>query len=217
MTVRRALLVGLIVAWLLPAAAAHADRDLQLWLEASVSRKLGRFTAGVEQGLRFGDDVSRLEAFLPAASLAYRPHKAIRLGVGYRFEYERNRRGEMVMRHRLHAEARPRLDLGPVRLTYRLRFQEQLRYLDDVRHAVRNRLAAELKGRKPWTPAVSAETFHRLGGGEPVHLRKIRLVAGVGYQLGAQELMLFYAHERAQADPRDPVLHILGLGFEREL
>jgi hypothetical protein len=205
----------------LGAAPARADSDLQLWLEAGVSRKLGRgFEASFEQGIRFGDDVSRVEAVLPDLGVSYRPHKSIRLGLGYRYEYERNRSGEMVARHRPHVEVRPRYEVWRLQLTYRLRYQLQIRSAEEFRHTVRNRLAVELKLKKPlkaWRPGISAEAFHRLDDGDPVHLHKLRLIAGVTYKLGKQDLEFFYASEVAQYDARDPVLHILGLGFDREL
>jgi hypothetical protein len=48
-------------------------------------------------------------------------------------------------------------------------------------------------------------------------LHKLRLTAGVGYELGDHQVELFYRVEIPQDDPTDPVLHILGLGYEYEL
>jgi hypothetical protein len=220
MTVRRATGPWLVAALVLAAAPARAETDLQTWFEAGLGRRLGkRVDLSFEQHLRFDQDVSRLQAVMPELGLAYRLHKLVRFGLGYRFIYERDKDGVLVIRHRLHAEARPRYELGPVEISYRLRYQEQIRdaTADGLRHTLRNRLQVALEKTRPWIPAVAAETFHRLGDGEAIRLRKLRLTAGVGYQLGDHEIELFYRVEILQDDPDDPIPHILGLGYEYEL
>jgi hypothetical protein len=88
---------------------------------------------------------------------------------------------------------------------------------EDLRHTLRNRLAAEYEGSKPIVPAVSVESFHRLGDGDTIHLRKIRLTAGASYDFGDHEVELFYRVELAQYDPLDPTPHIIGMGYRFEL
>lgn len=137
----------------------------------------------------------------------------------YRFLYERDKDGVLVIRHRFHAEARPRYQLGPVEVSYRIRYQEQIRgsIAEGLRHTLRNRLQVALESTRPWTPAIAAETFHRLGDGEAIRWQKLRLTAGVGYELGDHQVELFYRVEIPQSDPTDPVSHILGLGYEYAL
>jgi hypothetical protein len=220
MTMHRSIAPWLGAALLLAASPVRAETDLQTWLEAGVGRRLAkRVDLSFEGHLRFDQDVSRLQAVMPELGLSYRLHKALRLGLGYRFIYERDKNGVMAIRHRLQAEARPRFELGPVEVSYRLRYQGQIRdaIADGLRHTLRNRLQVALGALRPWTPAIAAETFHRLGDGEGIRLRKLRLTAGVGYQLGDHEIGLFYRVEILQEDPRDPIPHILGLAYEYEL
>lgn len=217
---RHAMGPWMVAALLLAAAPTRADADLQTWFEVGVSRQLHkRVDLSFEQHLRFDQDASRLQAVMPELALSYRLHKLVRFGLGYRFLYERDKDGVLVIRHRFHAEARPRYQLGPVEVSYRVRYQEQLRgpIADGLRHTLRNRLQVALETTRPWTPAVAAETFHRLGDREAIRFHKLRLTAGVGYELGDHQVELFYRVEIPQDDPTDPVLHILGLAYEYEL
>jgi hypothetical protein len=218
MSARATLAFAAAAATLLGPAAARAEGDLQLWLEAGVAKKLDkRFAVGFEQHLRFDQDVSRLQAVMPEVSASYRAADPLRFAIAYRLLYERDGDGALVVRHRGHVEARVRHDVGPVELTYRLRFQEEIRPGDDPRHTLRNRLSIQLEETKPWLPTIAAETFHRLGDEEAIELRKLRLTAAVVRTFGDHEAQLFYQVEILQADPLDPVPHILGAGYHYDL
>jgi hypothetical protein len=200
---------------------AHAESDLQLWLEPGIAKRFDkRWELSFDQHLRFDQNLSRVQAVMPELALAYRLHKLLRVGIGYRLQYERNKDGVMVLRHRGQVEVRPRYEIGGVQLTHRLRFQEEVRgsfASDDLRHTIRNRLAIALEVTKPLVPAISAETFHRLGDGDTIHLQKIRLTAGASYELDDSEIELFYRIEVAQYDPTDPTPHIIGVGYRYTL
>ena len=205
---------------LLGAAPARAESDLQAWFEVGLGRRLHkRLDLSFEGHLRFDQDVSRLAAAMPELTLAFRLHKLLRLGLGYRFIYERDNDGVLVIRHLPFVQARARYELGPVELTYRLRYQVQIRgsISDELRHTVRNRLQVALKETKPWIPEIAAELFHRLGDGEAIRLQKLRLTAGVGYGFDDHQIELFYRVEILQNDPDDPTPHIIGLAYEYEL
>jgi hypothetical protein len=199
------------------AVPSGADADVQLWTEAGLDKKLGKkLEIDFEQHLRFDQDVSRVAAVMPEVGISYQLQAWLSLGAGYRLAYERRRRGDMEIRHRLHVEAQPRVDAGPFRLRYRLRFQERIRDAE-LRHSLRNRLSADWRVARPWVPRASVELFHRLGDGDTIVHRKVRLSAGVKYELGKGSLAAFYILELTRDDPDEPNLHALSLGFHREL
>ncbi len=199
------------------AATAHAESDVQLWFEAGLTKRVTRrIDVSLDQMLRFDQDVSRVEAVMPEAAATYRFHRMFRMSVGYRFIYGRDGDGEMVLRNRAFIDARLRHDVGPVQLTYRLRFQEEVRGSfspEDLRHTLRNKLEGTLKLRKRWDASLSGETFHRLGDGDAVHLRRIRLLAGISYDRKKHTTTVFYGIEVAQVDPTAPTPHIIGVDY----
>lgn len=219
---RRAIgLLGLL--GLVLAGEARAESDVQLWTKAGVSGEVAEdVDFGVDLHLRFDENVSRVESLMPDAEIQYALQKWLRLGAGYRFQYMRNGDGDLVVRHRLHAEGSLRLDLDDVRLEYRLRFQEQIRPSsnDTTRQSLRNRAKASYRGVDRWTPAATAELFHALGDGDTIHLDKYRLTAGIAYERKKWEVGVFYGLEVPVNVPIDEIeatLHIIGVGYTREL
>jgi hypothetical protein len=206
--------VVIVIALLLfTARSARAEDELQLWLEAGVAKELNkRFEVSFDQHLRFDQDISRAQSIMPEAGISMRVRKFLRLSLGYRLMYERNKLRQFEVRHRGFGDVRPRLKLGAIELNYRLRYQVEARPANDPRHTVRNRIAVELSRTAPWVPAISAESFHRLDDG-PVRLSKIRLTAGISYKFFNQEIELAYKVEVAQEDPTDPTPHVIGVGY----
>ena len=209
----RALLVVALVA-----AEAHAEG--QLWTEVGVRRDLGdRVTVTFDQHLRFDDGPSRVGSVMPELGVAVRLASFLRLAAGYRFEYERDGDGDMVVRHRVHLAARSRLDVSWLRLEHRLQLQDSIRpsSRDVHRHQMRNRGELIVRRWRPFTGAVAAELFHALDDGDAIHLDKTWLTVTAGYGRGKNDLEVFYRIELPHADPDDPTLHIVGIGYHREL
>jgi hypothetical protein len=195
----------------LTAQPAGAAAETQIWTEAGVDAELGaRVSVSFEQHLRFDQDLSRVAAVMPEAGIDYRPLDWLQLGAGYRLAYERRRRGDMELRHRLHLQTQVRGDAGAFRIRYRLRLQERIRS-EDLRHVVRNRLRVDYRGARPWTPLAAAELFHRLADEDPFMLRKLRLTAGLRRDLGEARVGLYYHVEIPYDEPRDPFFHIFGI------
>lgn len=214
----RILIAAALVTPLLWAPDARAQSDAQVWTGAGVSADLGKRTdIAFSAELRFDQQISRLAGILPAVSIDRELTRWFQLGAGYRFEYERNGDGEMVIRHRVVADADVDVEAGRLDLGYRLRFQEQIRAGGELRHSVRNRLGFDVRKLKPFVPGASVEVFHELGGGDPGSLKKVRVTLGTEYDFGKQELGLFYRFEVPQDDPMDPVLHILVLELASSL
>ncbi len=203
---------------LLAAGPAHAD--VELWTELGVKHDLGRRLAVTfDQQLRFDADVSRVGAVMPELGVRVRLARWLRAGAGYRFEYERDGGGDLVVRHRLEVHARARMNLGRLRLELDARLQEQLRpgARDERRHVLRDRLAASWRRTRPWIPMASVALFHRLGDGDAAQLDKAWLTIGGAHDRGAREIELFYRLERPIRDPGDPTLHIFGAALHTDL
>lgn len=216
---RVSLLLLCALAVLAPARRARAQSDSQLWLEGGVAHDVGRVTLAFDQHLRFDDGMARVGSIMPEPSVSLRLERWLRLGVGYRLQYERNRDGVFETRHRLQLFARARTDLGKVRLEYRLQLQEQVRPDDNqlYRHSLRNRVTLSYRGQPRWTPSAELELHHDLDNGDAIHLDKVWLTVGVERQLGRYDAELYYRAELPQARTTDPTLHILGLGFHADL
>lgn len=202
------------------AVAGEARADVQLWTKAGVGHDLTD-DVGVlgDLHLRFDEDVSRFQSLMPEVELRYGPAKWLRLGAGYRLQYTRDGDGDLVVRHRFHGDGSLRHDLGDVRLDYRLRFQEQVRpgANDPSRHTLRNRARVSYRGVKRWTPELGGELFHAIDDGDTIHLDSYRLIVGVAYDRKDWEVGAFYGLEVPVADTTEPTIHILGLGYYREL
>ena len=206
--------IGVIAA---TGGTAHADA--QLWAEGGVSKEVSKRTeVQFTLHMRFDQDISRLTAVLPEASARYRIKKWLRVGGGYRLEYERKRNGEFVLRHRVSADVRFRYEVHPVRFDYKVMLLEQVRPSsnDQFRTVLRNRIDVTYRASKPWTPGVAAEVFHALGDLDQVAYSKLRLTVGVTYERARHAFEVFYRAE-LHADPADPTFHILGLGYNFEL
>lgn len=209
--------VALAAAVLLSAAPARAD--VQQWSELGVKRDLSKkASASLDLNIRFDDNVSRLGSFMPELGAQYQPKKWLRLGTGYRLQYERSGSGDMRARHRFFANVRPRYDIGEVRLEYRLQFQDQLRPDDDTdrwRQVLRNRLDVSYRDLDPYTPSVAIESHNVVDDG--FVLEKIWLTAGVAFSRKDLEVDVFYRAELPQNDTMDPTVHIFGLGVHHDL
>jgi len=202
---------------LLTATAARAD--VQSWNEVGVKYDITDDASfSFDQHIRFDEDVSRLGSFMPEPAFGYQVKKWLRLGIGYRLQYERDGDGDMRARHRFFANVRPRYDVGKVRFGYRLQFQDQLRPDDPDdrwRQTVRNRLEVSYREYKPWIPEAAIE-FHNTVD-QNFELEKIWITAGVAYSKKKEEFELFYRAEVPQAEPMDPTIHIIGAAFHHDL
>lgn len=214
--------LGLLVVFSTTALAAEpVAAETQLWTELGVRHALTKkVTLSFDQHIRFDADISRLGAAMPEPGLSYRLKKWFRLGVGYRYEYERNNDDELVSRHRAFAWARVRRDLGDVRVEYRLQLQEQWRPDANPvnRHTVRNRGGVSYRGLGSVVPGASVETHHILDEeGNTIHLGKLWLTAGAEWEHDKVSVDVFYRMITGQYDSSEPNGHVLGVGFHYDI
>jgi hypothetical protein len=202
-------------------AAAPAVADTQIWTELGLRHDLSKqVTLTFDQHVRFDNDVSRIGAAMPEPGISYRVTKWVRVGVGYRWEYERNKDDELVSRHRAFGWARGRRDISDVRLEYRLQLQEQWRPDANPvnRHTVRNRGDVSYQALGSIVPGASVESHHILGEeGNTIHLGKLWVTVGAEWEHDQISVDVFYRLITGQYDPSEPDGHVLGVGFHYEI
>jgi len=198
----------------LATAATPAAADNQLWAKAGVSAGLTKRTdLELSYQMRFDQDISRLSSILPEVELAHRFKSWLRIGGGYRLEYERDNNGDMVVRHRLTGDVKLRKELDPVRIDYRFRFAQQIRpdANEEYRTFLRHRFDVSYRRSDPWFPFVSFELFHALDD-----FNKYRLTFGTSYEHDRHEVEAFFRLELHE-EPDLETYNILGLGYTYRL
>jgi len=208
-----------LVACALIALVVDAHADAQLWVEGGVSVKpTKRIEIDLSPQVRFDENMSRFTAFLPELSARYRIERWLRVGAGYRLEYERDNDGVLVLRHRVAGDVRIRQEIGDVRFDNRLMLMEQFRpdTSDPYRAVIRNRVDVSYRGSPSWVPFLSAEPFFLLGDFDEFRYQKLRLTMGMDHLRKDQELEVFLRAE-LHAAANDPTFYILGLGYHYEL
>ena len=211
---KRLALLMLCGACLSRPAAATAARDTLLWTSASIRYKPHKkLKLELSQHLRLDQNLSQVERTMPELELTYRPAGWLDLGIGYRYIFERTKNGDLEPAHRYHGQLGLEHELGPVEISYRLRYQEKHEEDEfDWTARIRNKLSAQLDTDTAFTPLISAEHF--LDTVErPTETTRYRLGIGTKIKLSKpHRLTVRYLY---QADQREPLSeHILSLKYQ---
>ncbi len=216
------LLVTVIVA--LPAPAFAADETtnfVESWMEAGVGYTLP-LDLSVElcAQLKLDESISRVKSVLPQVGLGYRPTEWLKISLGYRFIYERDKYGDFDYGHRVFLDGQTSLKVAMARLKYRLRFQDEWEWSRDGelknRPTLRNMVGASFKATKWLRPAVSVEHFLAMEKLDSEPTRKWRVTAGPQFDIGQTEVELFYRLEIEHDNNLTNLAHIIGLSFFAE-
>jgi hypothetical protein len=198
--------------------ASPASAEAQLWSEAGLRYRPGKAWAlGAQQQLRFDQDLSRLGNIISDLTLAWRPKKWLRLGIGYRYEWESSKKDERrtAQRGLLQAQLKKRLAIAS--FSYRLRLQQTAKERQSgiqTTPALRHRLSVSYAPKTLVTPSLAAELYTRFVGAAPTIWHKLRLTAAAGHALDkTNEIEVFLRLQIPLADPADPVEQILGLAY----
>jgi len=169
----------------------------------------------VSQHLRFDQGLSRLHEVMPETAVAWDLTGWARVGAGYRYAQKRGKDDAFKAGHRVHVQARARLGVEPVSLSYRIRFQERIELgaRPEFKHTVRNRLSLEVGSERSFTPGMAIERFTVLAGG--VQAEKSRQTAFLEYRPVKQHVLEgFVRREISLEDPAEPVVRIFGLDYQ---
>jgi len=201
---------------------ALAGSDAQLWMEAGVRyRPAKKVRLTLTQNFRMAENISRTDSLKTDLEADWRATKGMRIGWGYRFSMEANKKGVLKPSHRLHIQAHAFDKFGPVKLSYRLRFQEGIEPDDDqidLTHTLRNRVGATFDTDTDFTPGLSVELFNRLADKEAFQFQKLRVTTGLEIKPAKpHSINLYYRVQFPVYDPTDPTEHIIGLGYQYQV
>ena len=105
---------------------ALSETDTQLWLSTNVRKKVAKdLRIEWTQHLRFEYDISQIQSVMPELELRYKPIKPLSLKIGYRYVYEHTKSGDFEVAHRYHFQISTGKTVGPLKIAYRLRYQEK--------------------------------------------------------------------------------------------
>ena len=196
MRFRRTLLVLLRVLALLVVSPAAWAEPVEGWLETGLRLKPAkRLRLDGSVHLRLDEDLSRIQRVMPEAGARYRAAKWLRFGGGYRFSWERDKRGDFEPGHRVHAEAAVELPMGKLELRYRLRGQHAWEWTRWGERKDENVLRNQLRLAYGWRDDVRstawAEHFLNLDELQDQPTRKWRFGLGTEVEAGKLEVEPF--------------------------
>lgn len=200
--------------------------DLQLWGALSVDKKIGqRLKAGIEQELRFDNNISMLSESYTDIGLSYKLSSAFSTGIYYRFKKERNKILNYSTGHRYYIDLSYERRLARLNLKLRSRFQSQ--YTDIYtsengfipKNYNRNKLTIEYRLKNnPYSPSLSAEMFYQLNNPEGNNINKGRYSAGLKRKINNRnsvELFYMLQSEYNRKNPQN--ISIIGFSYNFDL
>ncbi|MDP6932413.1 MAG: DUF2490 domain-containing protein [Myxococcota bacterium] len=197
---------------------ALAEDDTQLWTTAGVRVELtDDLRTDLSQEIRLDQAISRTESVLTQLTTTWSIEKWLRLASGYRISREKNNDDRFETKHRLHVQGSLRSDIGPLTLSYRLWFQDEMEADEELEFTpkLRNRIKAEYDTTTSLSPGLMAESFTLLEQDERFTLEKLRLTGGMELQPdGPHSFEVFYRLQVPMEDPGDPLDHIIGLEYQ---
>ena len=202
-----------------PLAESVAADDTQVWMESGVRFKTSKkVRVDVAQHLRLDQNVSRVQGVLTDVSLSWRPEKWLRLGGGYRLQFDANKSGQLIPGHRFHLQGGLRTDVQRLTLATRLRFQETFEHKDgglENKHSIRHRVGFSVDTDSVATPSLSSELFVRIAGKAPIYVSKMRFTLGVDIKPSKRHVVgTYYRLHVPIFDKGDNREHIVGLNYQ---
>ena len=193
----------------------HAETDTQLWMSTNVRKNVVQdWRVEYTQHLRFTDNISQVESIMPEFELRYKPIKPLSVKIGYRYIHERTKNDDFEPAHRYHMQLSTGKKFGPVKVGYRLRYQEKHEEDEfDYTNRLRNKVSFSVDTDTAVHPVIFAETFSDLKA-IPVDSSKIRLGTGLEINLPKKmSLSLDYLYQRDFLR-NDRVEHIARINYQ---
>ena len=212
-------MIGLLLGLLCQSGIAFGEDEAQLWTETGVRLKATKaFAVTLTENIRLRDNFATFDSVKSDLEAEWRAHKHFRLGIGYRLSFETNKNGRFEGAHRVHLQAVARNKTGPLRLSYRVRFQEGIKREDQetrLRHVLRNRFKVGVDTDTIAEPDIAVEVFNRFADEAPVQLQTLRTTLGLGIRPNKHHrVRTYYRLEIPLFDTTDPRLHIIGVGYQ---
>ena len=148
-------LIALLVSGGTPALA---ETDNLLWTSVGVqARPAKRLKAEVAIQTRYDQNASELESVLPEVELGFLPTSWFELSGGLRAISERSKSGDREPAQRLHIQGELEKELGPVELSWRLRYQSKKEFdEEELAERIRNRVSLRYDTKTWFKPLAAA-------------------------------------------------------------
>ncbi|MDZ4696568.1 MAG: DUF2490 domain-containing protein [Deltaproteobacteria bacterium] len=194
---------------------ARADEG-QLWSEVGLRYKVNKkVRLEANQYLRFTTSPLETEQVMPEVSGTHEPIDGLRLRLGYRYISSRNKFDRFEKWHRFFGDVRVQWKWKKVRMTNRLRYQNQVtdEFGEQNNQTLRDQLQLGYDTDRMVEPFVSGELFYRMTGKRAPGIDKYRFEMGASAEIDRHDVSLSYRMELPVADANDPMMHILSFSY----
>jgi len=207
-------------------AHAQGEQNLASWTSLELGYKIDKnWDIGLEGQLRLKENLEEIDEYFTQFTIRREVFKGFRLGVGLRYIRENDNRGNVVgyeNHFRFHIDASYRHKLGPLRIGYRLRYQDKnelgvtTEEGDFGLRRIRFKTGLEYKIKGwPLDPEFTAEIFSRFQKEENTEIDKYRLSLATSYDLKkAGSIGVFYRFEGSIGEEVKDKLNIIGLKYK---
>lgn len=188
----------------LPLAGLAQERNTNLWTGISVSKSFTKkISLEADAQWRLTNNLTTTGAYIGELGAGYKFNKHWEVSAFYRFISRRkyDKGDEMYVfkqYHRFYANLTYDHKIAFLKLTYRLRYQNQFKddngTLENDKSYLRNRLELSYPNKSKFTPAISADLFYRMGE----KFDEVRYKADVDYKINKKNTITlggFISHE----------------------
>ncbi len=188
----------------------------QIWSEVGLRYKVSKkIRLEANQMLRFELSPLQTQRIMPELAGSYDVKKWLRLRLGYRYISERNKFDRFEKWHRFFGDVRFEGKWERIRLTNRLRYQNQVtdEFGQEDKQTLRGQLQLGYDTDRMIEPFVSGEMFYRMTGKRSPGINKYRFELGASAGIDQHDVSLSYRMELPVADANDPTMHILMFSY----
>jgi hypothetical protein len=201
-------------------AQADVTTDHQLWLSAGIQTSIvDRLDAQFVQQYRTINQGQDGQRIIPGLSLNYDIAKPVNVGVGARYSFISPPEGDSSRTLRWHSDlSLISPDLGPVRLDYRFRFQNESEpKTNPSMKRIRNRLRLRIDTSTAIRPEVFYEHYLDPFEASGHKVQKVRVGAGLGVKLNKNHRLKFRFFQDKEIDGDGDKNRIAAVGYHYKL
>ncbi|RFS14671.1 DUF2490 domain-containing protein [Emticicia sp. C21] len=189
---------------LLPLAGLAQERNINLWTGISVTKSITKkISLEADAQWRVTNNLTTTGSYIGELGAGYKFNKHWEVSAFYRFISRRkyDKGDEMYVfkpYHRFYANLTYDHKIALLKLTYRLRYQNQFKddngTLENDKSYLRNRLELAYPNKSKFTPALSADLFYRMGE----KFDEVRYKVDVDYKINKKNTITlggFISHE----------------------
>jgi hypothetical protein len=205
--------------------ASSQTQDFGMWNTVSVNKELtDKITLGIDQEIRFRDNISTLNLVYTNVGLTYKVNNNIKISAVYRFIDKHKDDFSWGVRHRIYFDAGFKIKPGKFNMSYRARYQMEWRGAgyEQIHGNVpeiylRNLFKIGYKLNDTWEPYVGSEIRFQIRNPRiPYHdgFDRTRFMGGLNYEVNKHHTFGIYFLYQKEWNVIDPeTLNILGIEY----